>query len=57
MAKALGFELTRGNMKKFISCAVEKEKQINIPTNIMHEPAKRFNGRVFLDISTIKAPK
>ena len=57
MSKALGFKLTRINIRKCLSCAVAEVNPKNVPNKSPHEPAKKSNGRLFLDISTIKAPK
>ena len=57
MCKELGHELTRGKMDKCEACAVAKAKQKNIPKETSHKKAEKPNGRVYLDISTIKAPK
>ena len=57
MSKSLGFLLTRGNIQKCLFCAVAKSNQKNAPKKSTHETAKKANGRVLLDISTIKAPK
>ena len=57
IAKELGYELTRGTMKPCVSCAIAKAKQKNVPKLSKHEPSKQVNGRVYLDISTVKKPK
>jgi hypothetical protein len=57
MCKELGHVLTRGNMKKCEACAVAKAKQKNVPKETKHKRAVAVNGRVYLDISTIKAPR
>ena len=51
MSKSLGFQLTRGNIQKCISCAVAKANLKNVPKKSPHEPSNKDNGRVFLDIS------
>ena len=51
MSKSLGFQLTRGNIQKCISCAVAKANLKNVPKKSPHEPSNKDNGRVFLGIS------
>ena len=55
--KHMGFELTRGSLQAFESCATGKAKQKNVPQISDHNPATKINERIFLDISTIKEPK
>ena len=55
-AKALGFELNRGTMKPCVSCSVAKAKQKNLPSLGEHVLSAESNGRVFLDLSTVKPP-
>jgi hypothetical protein len=56
MAKHLGWTVTRGTLKPCESCARAKAKQKDIKTT-KEEPSKKateVNGRVYLDISSIK---
>jgi hypothetical protein len=56
MAKHLGWMVTRGTLKPCESCARAKAKQKDIKTT-KEEPSKKatdVNGRVYLDISSIK---
>jgi len=55
-AKALGFELNRGTMKPCVSCTAAKAKQKNLPSYEEHVLSTESNGRVFLDLSTVKPP-
>ena len=54
MSKTLGLDIIRVNMQKYISCALEKENQNNVPKKSLHKTVRKENGRVFLYISTIK---
>gem|GEM_PF-6951265 len=55
-AKALGFDLKQGTMKPCVSCSVAKAKQKNLPSHGEHVLSAESNGRVFLDLSTVKPP-
>ena len=55
-AKALNWELTRGNLKVCQSCAAGKAKQKNVPKQSEHKPSTKNGERVFLDIATVKKP-
>ena len=57
MAKQLGYELSRGTLKACESCAIAKAKQKNIPKIIDHVSASEVNGRMHLDLSTVKPPE
>jgi hypothetical protein len=57
-AKALGWTLTRGNLKPCDACASGKAKQRNVPKVSRHQPATDKNEvRIFLDLATVKSPK
>ena len=56
-AEALGFEVTCGTLKPCKACAAAKAKQKNLPTHGEHIPSKENNEKIFLDLSTVKAPK
>ena len=56
-AEALGFEVTWGTLKPCKACAAAKAKQKNLPTHGEHILSKENNERIFLDLSTVKAPK
>jgi hypothetical protein len=53
----LGIDITRGTLKPCKDCAAGKTKQKNIPKSSEHVPSNEVNGRVFLDIATIKEKK
>ena len=55
--KALGWTITRGSMLPCVACAEAKAKQKNVPKVSDHEPTTDTNGRVHLDLATIKTPK
>ena len=55
-AKHLGWELKPGAMPVCVACAEAKAKQKNVPKSSEHKPATEVNERIFLDISTVKAP-
>ena len=54
-AKHIGWVITRGKLKPCSSCAAGKAKQKNIVLNEDRIIADKPGGRVYLDISTIKA--
>ena len=56
IAKDIGYEISRGTLGPCEACTVAKAKQKNIPKNVKHDKANVNNGRVYLDIATIKAP-
>ena len=56
-AKALGFEISRGTLKPCKACAAAKAKQKNLPSHGEHVTSTENNGRVFLDMSVVKAPE
>eukprot|EP00957_Ditylum_brightwellii_P182215 13881997-Ditylum_brightwellii.AAC.1 len=64
IAKHLGFMVNRGSMPKYKPCATAKAKQKSLPSWVevlgkkVHdkETATAVNERLFLDISTVKAP-
>ena len=53
-AKALGWHLTKGSLKPCAACAAAKAKQKNVPKYTENEPSKTSNGRIYLDIATLK---
>jgi hypothetical protein len=55
-AKHLGWELKPGGMKPCEACATAKAKQKNVPSVSEHVKSTENNGRIFLDIATIKEP-
>ena len=57
MSTKLLLEIKSGKVQKCLSCVVANMRQKNVPKKITHEHKKNANGRVLLDISTIKAPK
>ena len=56
-AKALSWELTKGSFGVCEACTIGKAKQKNVPKESDHEPSKVANERIYMDISTIKAPE
>ena len=56
-AKALGVVITRGTLGPCASCAVGKARQKNVPKVSEHVVATKDEGRVFLDIASVKAKK
>jgi len=56
-AKALAIEIARGTLLPCESCAAAKAKQKNVPKSSDHVMATAEEGRVFLDIATIKGPE
>ncbi|MGH7955289.1 MAG: reverse transcriptase domain-containing protein [Gloeomargaritales cyanobacterium] len=54
-AKALGWELKKGQMNPCDACASGKAKQKNVSKDSNHKPARSNAERLFLDISTIKS--
>jgi hypothetical protein len=57
IAKHLGWELTRGNLPPCEGCTEARANQKIIPKDSDHGKAKEINGRIFLDISTIRDPE
>ena len=57
VAKSLGFRVLRGMMKACKACAVAKAKQKSVPKVSTSIKSTVPNGRIFLDLSKIKAPK
>jgi hypothetical protein len=63
-AKYLGYEISKGSMKPCDACAESKSKQKSLPSRteivkrvvIKKDTPKLVNERIYLDISTIKAP-
>ena len=53
-AKALGYEIKRGKMKKCPSCAIGKAKQKNV-SKTNPKKATDKGGRLFMDISSVKS--
>ena len=61
----LGYNVAQGDMQHYATCAEAKARQKNLPTHILSRQEVRMNlpipsevnGKVNLDISTIKAPK
>jgi hypothetical protein len=56
-AKYLGIDLVRGSLKPCESCGVAKAKKKGVSKESAHEASNTPNGRVFLDLSKIRAPK
>ena len=56
IAKALGQELTKGNMLKCIDYAKGKVKQKNLKKTKDEEENKKDEGRVYLDLSRVLMP-
>ena len=56
-AKALGWNLSRGEFGVCIGCMEAKAKQKNITTNVDAMKAERPNKLVHLDIATLKVPQ
>jgi hypothetical protein len=56
-AKALGQELTRGTLDPCEHCAAGKAKQKNVPKDSEHIPSAEANGRIYLDVATVKKIK
>jgi hypothetical protein len=56
-AKYLGIDIVRGSLKPCESCGVAKAKKKGVSKDSDHKPSENPNGRVFLDLSKIRAPK
>jgi hypothetical protein len=56
-AKVLGIELARGSLDPCVACTAGKAKQKNVPKLSEHVPSTENNGRIYLDIATIKKTK
>ena len=54
-AKLLGFEIASGNVTPCEACTIAKAKQQNVPKESQHIPAKESNGRVYLDIASLRS--
>jgi Arginine methyltransferase-interacting protein, contains RING Zn-finger len=53
-ARLLNWSITRGTLPPCRDCAAAKARQRNVPQVSNHVPTEDINGRVFLDVSTIK---
>lgn len=56
-AKQLGWKLTRGSLPQCEGCTEARAQQKNIPMDSDHVKYGKINGRIFLDISSIKIQK
>ena len=56
-AKALGYRVLRGVLKACEACAVANAQQKSVPKLSVSNKSTAPNGRIFLDLSKIKAPK
>jgi len=54
-AKLLGFDIASGNVTPCEACTVAKAKQRLVPKESQHIPAKESNGRVHLDIASLRS--
>jgi hypothetical protein len=54
-AKLLGFDIPSGNVTPCEACTVAKAKQRLVPKESQHIPAKESNGRVHLDIASLRS--
>jgi len=52
--KALGWDLKPGDLQPCAACAAAKAKQKNVPKESLHVSASASNGRIYLDIATMK---
>ena len=57
IAKHLGIKITIGMLKVCEDCAEAKAKRKKVAKVSDHEISKEPNGRIFLEISSIKKPK
>jgi hypothetical protein len=55
--KALGLALSRGSLGPCYACAAGKAKQKNVLKRSEHIPSAENNGRIYLDIATVKRIK
>ena len=53
----MGWILSKGNGKPCQECAESKAKQKNIPKITKGEKTDVPNGRLYMDLTTIKVPK
>ena len=58
MARNLGWKTSPGNAKELVcqACSEVKAKQKSVPQESITEKAAEPNGRIYHDISTVKAP-
>jgi hypothetical protein len=54
-AKLLGFDIASGNVTPCEACTIAKAKQRNVPKESQHIPTKESNGRVYLDIASLRS--
>ena len=57
MAKHLGIQVARGDKHPCESCAKAKAKSKGVSKNSPHKKSTIVNGRVYMDLSSIKKPK
>jgi hypothetical protein len=57
VAKHLGIQLSQGTLKPCSDCAMAKAKKKALPKDSGHAICKQVNGRIYLDLSSIKRPK
>jgi hypothetical protein len=53
-AKALGWNINPGSLGPCLACTIGKAKQKNVPKAPESKPADENNGRIYLDIATVK---
>jgi len=56
-SKALGYRVLHGVLKACEACAVAKAQQKSAPKHSASNKSTELNGRIFSDLSKIKAPK
>jgi hypothetical protein len=54
-AKLLEFCIASGKVTPCEACTIAKTKQQNVPKESQHTPAKESNGRVYLDIASLRS--
>jgi hypothetical protein len=57
VARQFGWTIARGSLAPCRDCAAGKARQANVPKVSVHVPSKEVNGRIFLDVSSIKNTK